>query len=451
MSDDLLVDAFRQRSLASLLEAERSMREHLASENRTLSDLLARLARRHYGERLEEFRRRNPRSMDEWTAKEWQAFFTNAESAVSPGWGGKLVGAGETPSNGNGKNGNGHHDAGVDVDALKAAIKQELLRELRPAVRLRPRTVEEATLGGTPPDKDEQVAETEEAHRVQSAPSKASKTVSRKKQAVPEGGKTPAHAVPPVISLDGFTLPLVPLRFDDLQERFGGLRWRRAVMILHVIAVYGINALIEIGRHVGKAEGFAPHSNSVKAPFKQLGELGLLHVETLKISHPQRGFALLLGRLTDAGREFCQAVGWQPVESEWERLIRLHEGERQEEHALAVLYFAIMSRARGYAVSVLPETRAGNTPPDVLLERNGERILVEVELGRHDRTAKWKNLQAAQGFAAICTLYPEDRERLAADCKLAHIPGRATDLETLRSVKLSYDMSAEPLWAEEWQ
>ncbi len=443
MSNDHLAAAFRQRSLESLLEAERAMREHLAGENRILSGLLARLARRHYGVRLEEFRRRNPRNMDEWTAGEWQAFFAGEERMVSPGWGGRPAGAGEAPSNGNGKNGNGHHAAGVDVDALKAAIKQEVLRELRPAVRLRPRTVEEATPAGTPRDKDEQAAETEEAHPAQAAPPP------KKKQAVPE--KIPAHAVPPVIPLDGFTLPLVPLKFDDLQERFGGLRWRRAAMILHVIALYGINALIEIGRHVGKAEGFAPHSNSVKAPFKQLGELGLLHVETLKIRHPRRGFALLLGRLTDAGREFCRAVGWQPVESEWERLIRLHEGGRQGEHTLAVLYFAVMSRARGYTVSVLPDIQAGNTPPDVLLERNGERILAEVELGRHDRTAKWRNLQAVQGFAAICTLYPKDRKRLASDCKLAHIPGRATDLETLRSVRLNHDMSAEPFWVEEWQ
>ncbi len=431
-NDERIAAAFRKRSLESLLEAERAMRSHLARENRTFSGILARLARQHYGERLEAFRRKNPRPLNEWTASDWQVFFEGAaEDAPAYGWGGSPVPQ-ATGSNGGRRKGNGNgnsrHAEAVDLNALKAAIKQELLRELRPRqpVVLRPRTAAEAA---SPP--------------AEATDFRPGITGRRHPQAR-------GTSVPPEISLAEFKSPLLPLKFDDLQARFGGLRWRRAVMILYLISTYGLNALIELGRHIGKTEGFAPHSNSVKAPFKQLGELGLLHVESLKIDHQKRGFALLLGRLTDTGREFCQAVGWQPVESEWERLVRLHEGERQREHTLAVLYFALMSRARGYTVTVLPETRAGSTPPDVLLERDGERVLVEVELGRHERTTKWQNLQAAQGFAAVCTLYPEERERLVNDCKLAHIPGRATDLETLRSIKLGREISPAPLWAEEW-
>jgi hypothetical protein len=116
-----------------------------------------------------------------------------------------------------------------------------------------------------------------------------------------------------------------------------------------------------------------------------------------------------------------------------------------------VLYFSILARARGYTVAVLPDEKAGETPPDVRVTRGSESRLVKVEIGSRDKTTKWRNLQAAQGHAAICALDSACRERLASDCKLAKIPGTATDLLTLKAVRLHEATPDDPLWLEVWK
>ena len=44
-------------------------------------------------------------------------------------------------------------------------------------------------------------------------------------------------------------------------------------------------------------------------------------------------------RPSDEGRDLCRPLDWVPVESEWERLIRLHRGELEEAHPAAVPAF----------------------------------------------------------------------------------------------------------------
>jgi len=48
---------------------------------------------------------------------------------------------------------------------------------------------------------------------------------------------------------------------------------------------------------------------------------------------------LALIRLSDLGREACQELGWPVVESEWERLIRSHDGLLYPRHTLGLLAF----------------------------------------------------------------------------------------------------------------
>ncbi len=43
--------------------------------------------------------------------------------------------------------------------------------------------------------------------------------------------------------------------------------------------------------------------------------------------------------------------------------------------------------------------------PDVLVEKDGRKIYVEVELGTR-KEQKWRNMQAAQGFVALCARTP---------------------------------------------
>ena len=142
-------------------------------------------------------------------------------------------------------------------------------------------------------------------------------------------------------------------------------------------------------------------------------------------------------------------LGWEPVESEWERLKRLHEGERFKEHTLAVLYFALHARVRGWEVTVMPEVEGPN--PDVMITGGKKTYLVEVELGKKDRPAKWKKLAEIQGGVAICGLDSENRKRLVGDCKLAKFKGKATDLRTLQDQGEIYNLSQDtPLWVDSW-
>jgi hypothetical protein len=64
---------------------------------------------------------------------------------------------------------------------------------------------------------------------------------------------------------------------------------------------------------------------------------------------------LKLVRLSSDGeRLFKILFDADPLESDWDRLIRDHEGGRFPEHTLAVLIFAMHARKRGWAMQVLP-------------------------------------------------------------------------------------------------
>jgi hypothetical protein len=182
---------------------------------------------------------------------------------------------------------------------------------------------------------------------------------------------------------------------------------------------------------------------------KLLAQSGFAVVETLWIRRQTFRMALKLAHLTEKGRKLCQMMGWEAVESEWERLKRLHEGERFEEHTLAVLYFALHARARGWTARVLPEVKGA--APDIALTKGGKRYFVEVELGDKDRPVKWHKLAQAQVEAALCALDPPGRKRLVADCKLAKLSGRATDLLSLQKQAKIYHLTQDtPLWLESW-
>ncbi len=70
-------DDYRDRNMADLINAERGLRataEHSAKE---LRSLLAELAFRFAGTRLEEIRRTQPNAPDHWGPGEWRDFFAS--------------------------------------------------------------------------------------------------------------------------------------------------------------------------------------------------------------------------------------------------------------------------------------------------------------------------------------------------------------------------------------
>jgi hypothetical protein len=137
----------------------------------------------------------------------------------------------------------------------------------------------------------------------------------------------------------------------------------------------------------------------------------------------------------------------------WELLLKGHEGDRFPEHTLAILIFTMHARKRGWATQVLPPVQNTNAAPDALVLKGSERWYVEVELSQKENLAKWKNLAALNGGkVAICAATPEYMTRLAGDCRLANLPGIATELQTLVKGTKPYKAINEqtPFWLESW-
>ena len=161
---------------------------------------------------------------------------------------------------------------------------------------------------------------------------------------------------------------------------------------------------------------------------------------------------LALGRIPDPFvADYEKRVQWV-AESDWERLIRLHQGEEQEAHTLAVLLFAASARLRGWQAEVLPEVQ-GSARPDLAISKGDERLYVEVETGTrlHDGNAKWRmNAELNGGRAVIVARNVAERRVLIADCRNIAQHGAATDIETLIAVRFDEVNENTVMWTEEW-
>lgn len=155
-------------------------------------------------------------------------------------------------------------------------------------------------------------------------------------------------------------------------------------------------------------------------------------VEYAKLRHDSKSLAVAM--LTPYGKGVCANEQIPVVDSEWERLKRLHDGESQPEHAAMVLLFAMRARERGCAVEVCPDV-PGNFKPDVKVTMpDGKLLYVEVERNPSRSLArKWQGLIDLQGSIAVVTAteksLPGLRERLGK----YGVPLYLTDLYTLRT------------------
>ena len=181
--------------------------------------------------------------------------------------------------------------------------------------------------------------------------------------------------------------------------------------------------------------------------------------ETIGMSTPIET-ALALVRLSEDGKSLARIYGWEPVETDWERLNRLHQGddEQMKIHTMAVLAFAMHARLRGYKTQVMPEISGQKARPDVLVEKDAETSYMEVELSHKDLSKKWRNANALQGKVAICTTEETARARFVADSKtlLKIKHGLATDLKFLifcgqaQPVPIVRINAESPLWVDAW-
>lgn len=424
-----------QRAYKDLLESERGMRIQVENHVRDLRQLLLELAVRFDGQRLEILRRDDPAIPGCWSSADWRAFF-NGVVTVSSSWSApkKTDSAAE-------------RELKQQIESLRATIN-DLTKDLN--------------------ETQQELAEQQERRLSMEAVDKTKvsdgKSEKSKKGALPTldlASLKPGMTPPPHILVQDIKtlLPSLPKEPPEKYKKLGIGEGRRSLerklaiqrywVVLRLIGFWHLSSKMEIEGILAEVMGISSGAGSLQRIGRDLLANDLLVVELIKLSNPNTH--LKLYRLSDSGRWLYRAVfGRDPVESEWERLIRLHEGERFKEHTLACLLFALHARKRGWAAQVLPAVN-GDAAPDVLISDGSDELFVEVELKTKERTAKWRNLaDLNNGKVALCGATPGNRKRLVGDCKMDKLPGLATDLKTLISAKYKQIELETPLWVERW-
>jgi len=241
---------------------------------------------------------------------------------------------------------------------------------------------------------------------------------------------------------------------------------KRELLFLTLVASRGYS--VELGLRwalVQRIQAISnPDSGSVRRLILRLEKNKLIDRRPIVLGK----YRIMIITLTDLGRNVVKAMGAPLVESEWERLMRLHGGERQQKHAAQVCLFTHYARRGGWATQVCPEVEPP-ADPDVLIEKDGQRIYVEVEAASGSverRMKKWRNQRQLQGFTAICAPTENVRRTLVAEAGAGGKSGKATDFEWLRrqgrperreetdgTSSKQHDMDVklrESIWAQAW-
>lgn len=423
------MEAYRERALEDILNAERELRQNAERVAREYRALVLELAQRLAGEALEARRRDNPAIPQVWTAADWTAFWNGVSVGTGGGW---------TKPKGNG------HEALerriVQLEGELTALRERLERAQMEAAQERRA-------------REELQKRLDEAQQAKEKP-KQKGEAKRPAERILTPAELPELWRKLVEEMSGMVVPPAPERFKaQLKPKESGIRYRRKALVLYAVARGGISSRMEIDRVVSVVEGLSERTNSVRRPVDDLVKSGLLVSDNIRMYKPfETGLAVY--RLSEDGKALCALWGWQVVESEWERLLRLHQGAAQEAHSVMALAFALHARLRGWDAVILPEVE-GAARPDLQVERDGERWYVEVERGDGSRR-KWKNLaELNDGRVALCAANEEGREKLVRDCKAERLGGVATDLKSLSFIgdelrKMVDITPAEPLWLERW-
>lgn len=409
-----------------LLQAERDLRRKSEDTIRAMRQVLVETANRFDGTRLETLRRDDPSIPANWGASDWKRFFDEV-SAPAHGW----------------------------VTNTTVAPDTKAQRELQKQIVDLQNAIHQAELDL-------------EGERAKSLPPlKAVVSVSSANQTLTAADsieKIPSNATPALMvivedakKMFGNFPKKIPAAFSSILSgggRTGGDLTRvfqRYWIILYLIGHWRLTATMELEEALAETVGVSAGSGSMRRVMLDLEQVHILISEILELRSPRT--ALKLYRFSPEGEKLYQSLfGARPHENDWARMIRLHEGERFPEHTLAVLAFTMHARKRGWATQVLPEVTESKSEPDAWIILGDEKLYVEVELGEKERVSKWRNQAALNGGrTALCAATQKTRARLSGDCKLDHLPGLATDLESLIKGKFKLIDSASPLWMENWK
>ena len=87
--------------------------------------------------------------------------------------------------------------------------------------------------------------------------------------------------------------------------------------------------------------------------------------------------------LTDEGKAYCSRY-YPVVETDYDRLLRMHQLNSEFKHGAAILSFAYFARILGYSVLVVPDpiSLPGENVyiPDLFIKKDKEELYVELEM-----------------------------------------------------------------------
>ena len=458
----------QERALHDTLQAERSMRDRSTRTIRELVKLLAELANRYDGERLEELRRADPNDLAMWNASDWRKFFASIPpkpTTIASGWGK-----------------NDAHDKEVEV--LKKEIKKlesvvarlPSTKEAFPNIKLDEKedTVKKnkKELDPLPAAPKLQTTSNQQVRgKKERKPTKRSPEIVTKVNARIEALGDPAKNTP-----EGFSGSMATILADlqkmqksndfakkppaAWQQRLSGkgrtgrdlsLAYERYWSTLWLIGRWSIVSKLEIETLIGLSNGLSTRAGSLVRASKDMVEANLLLEKSMRLSKSPSS-ALKIYQLSDDGKALFKLLFEKAaIQDELSVMNEKHEGERFPDHTLAVLIFALHARRRGWATQLMPSVE-GKAAPDLVILREDERLYVEVERGQKEKSAKWTGITALNGgTVALCAMTEKYRQRLVGDCKLLKInAGFATDLKSLVTVRYD-DIGAEtPLWMKKW-
>lgn len=411
----------RERALGDLLQSERELRLTSEEAVRNLHQLLVNAASRLDGARIEALQREDPSIPSRWGVQEWRSFF---EGIALP---------------------NRAWNADRDPRANQAQKKfLERISELQDALARA----------------EAELRERREAEKT-AVPAEMKETI--EKDLLPIA-KLPEQATPalPIVIAD---LKLVARKIPSVIPRVltnalsGGGRgggdkaraYGRYWLVLRMIGRWKMCAAVEIEEALANVVGVSSGSGSLRRILLDMEEAKLLVSAVLESGSPRTALKVL--RLTVEGQSLYQSLFRDRArEDDWSRMIRLHEGQVQTAHTLAVLAFSIHARKRGWATIVLPDVPHSKARPDVMVLRGEKKYFVEVELSRKEDSSKWAlNAELNGGTVVLCAANLKSRGILKDFCQSSRLPGIAADLESLIRGPFRNIHASLPLWLEEWQ
>ncbi len=406
-------NAYQQRAIDDIIASEHELRRNAENVSREMQAILSDLAFRLDGERLESRRHDDPYAPSSWTPVEWKQFFEKVER----------------PRN-----------AWVEVvpDKRLQQLEEENagLRELISQMK-----VDLARL-----KKGEGFLRNMEKKK----PEPVSYKYTHALPAVPRAYEDIAAALR--------EMPLLkkPPRFAEALGEAETL-YKRQLMMLYMLATKGVNARVELDLILGIVEGIGPSSSTIRRVVEKTEKGSLIKSMTRFIDKPLHT-GLTLVWLTPTGKEFCREMGWEVLESEWERLIRLR-GEGEGEKNLVIIIFVMHARLRGYIAQVLPEVEGRVVADIALVNKTGLTIYMSMETGEAASMDRMWDLLAIQGKVYFCAIDPEVRVKVETQCQEhGYVQGISTDLRTLilgnvereKPMPLADISEKNPMWTGEW-